>query len=73
MMENRGKEITGGRFCAIVIGGQCADWEEVSKWSVSIPGNKPEVIKPVLPPVTLHIRRDGNVEDVKSILYCTYA
>ena len=48
----RGKEVTGGRFCALVLGGQCADWEDVNSWQIEIPGNKPEVIKPVLPSVS---------------------
>ena len=51
ILENKGKEVTGGRFCAILLGGKCAAWEDVNAWTVSVPGNKPEVIEPTPPPV----------------------
>ena len=51
ILENKGKEVTGGRFCAILLGGKCAAWEDVNSWSISVPGNKPEVIEPTPPPV----------------------
>jgi len=45
--------LNGGIVCAIQVGGKCGQWEEVSKWSIEIPGNKPQVNKPEKPAVIL--------------------
>jgi hypothetical protein len=49
MHDNKG--IKAGQFCALVLQGQCGDWEEVNDWELPIPEGKPEVEDPVLPPV----------------------
>jgi hypothetical protein len=45
-------ELDGDLMCAIIVGGKCGKWEEAGSWSVDIPDNKPEVVKPTLPQVT---------------------
>ena len=49
-MDNRG--IKAKRFCSILLGGQCGDWEEVNNWEINLPEGKPEPEEPVLPPVS---------------------
>ena len=46
-MDNRG--IKAKRFCSILLGGHCGDWEEVNNWDISLPEGKPEPEEPVLP------------------------
>ena len=47
IMDNRG--LKAKRFCSILLGGRCGDWEEVNGWDVSLPEGKPEPQDPVLP------------------------
>ena len=46
-MDNRG--IKAKRFCSIMLGGHCGDWEEVNNWDIPLPAGKPEPIEPTLP------------------------
>ena len=62
ILNAKGEEVTGGRFCAVVLGGQCGEWEDVNSWTIPIPGNKPDVITPTPPPVS---RKVQNVVDLK--------
>ena len=47
--------MTGAKICAVIVGGQCGDWEEVGAWKVQIPEGKPEIVKPTLPQVSIII------------------
>ena len=47
--------MTGAKICAVIVGGECGDWEEVGAWKVQIPEGKPEIVKPTLPQVSIII------------------
>lgn len=49
IVTNNPEELSGGLICALIVGGKCGKWEEANSWTIEIPGNKPEVIKPTLP------------------------
>ena len=44
-------DIISDKFCGIIYGKGCGDWEAVNAWTVAVPGGKPEVITPQLPEV----------------------
>lgn len=49
MAENG--DLSGDRFCGILLGAGCGAWEELNQWTVQIPEGKPPVVTPVLPQV----------------------
>lgn len=49
MLDN-GEGVTGSRACAIILGEGCGDIEMLTSWTIDVPGNKPPVVGPELPP-----------------------
>ena len=50
-MANSG-DIEANKFCGIVFGKGCGDWEIVNDWSVAVPAGKPPTVTPQLPQVS---------------------
>ena len=49
------KEFSGGKFCALFVGGQCGDWEKIYNFDIDFSGRKkdvkPKFVKPEAPKV----------------------